>query len=866
VTKRLGVSIDPKRARARISRCKAKAHEAEGLSQQPPSKVVSVDDQEFSQVYREYQNALAASDLLDYDDLLLRCAELLRAHPECVSNVEAVLIDEFQDTNTIQLELMKLLASKKSRVTIVGDPDQSIYGFRSAEIENLARMQRYYPDTSVIHLEENYRSSASVLCAAQEVIEQDTARPNKMLRATHCYGSFPVLRKLPTPHDEAKWIVAEIKRVKALTGNLTTLSDYAILIRSAHLSLLIENALGKAGIPYRMFGGYRFFDREEIRTLLDYLRTISQPNNNAALSAIINVPSRKVGDESLKELLRLADEKRLSLWAVVQKVTQGDLVPMKRLNRPAERNLCKLISLIKEAKKKMVHVSAECTAKSLLEFCIQQLNYKEYLQRKHPEDHENRWANVEELMGQAADVAEGGCYSDGASPEESLPEIEGLERQQVDANDEALASFLANITLCTGLQATEDGREQDCVTISTVHSAKGLEWPMVFIPAVYDGSIPHSRAEDTDEERRLLYVAMTRAQALLYLSCPLRQSRTDTETTLSSFLPKMLHKHFAQLGPDITDKTVRDIASILRRTIPSQEEFVEGMKSLSDRESFQDDLWPADGSPRQRQRWECEEIRPPPKKVKLDVGKHEVTGTLPKYDNDPRADGISIATTMTSSSSFTIAAASFGFSTAARHHELNQCKNRLGVPRCDSRECLNGHGKSASRSTNRNARAATGQASLASFFERGSFASAAGGQRCISLPEPELPSHIDAHAGSAPEGVPVTLAAHKVFTKPASLKRLQPLQDISNVKRKEYLFLSSSPTREEHPEQSLQDYRDPRSEKTGAHEMSHTAAIQSVKTMHTTSMETMQQQGMIGARKTYGVRRMMNGWENRKYN
>ena len=172
---------------------------------------------------------MSTSNLLDYDDLLLRCTDLLRAHPQCVSNVEALLIDEFQDTNVVQYELMKLLACKNKRITIVGDPDQSIYGFRSAESENLRRMKAYYPHTVVINLEENYRSSSAVLRLAQDLIEQDPNRPQKKLKSTHSYGTLPVLRKLPSASDEASWIVCEIRRAISMTGKLVDFSDFAIL-------------------------------------------------------------------------------------------------------------------------------------------------------------------------------------------------------------------------------------------------------------------------------------------------------------------------------------------------------------------------------------------------------------------------------------------------------------------------------------------------------------------------------------------------------------------------------------------------------------------------------------------------------------
>ncbi|ERF71624.1 hypothetical protein EPUS_00613 [Endocarpon pusillum Z07020] len=864
VIKRLNVSLEPRSTRTRISRCKAKAQNVDEHLQQPPRKKASADEQEFLQVYEEYQNALAASNLLDYDDLLIRCADLLRARPECVGNVEAVLIDEFQDTNTVQLELMKLLAGKNRRVTIVGDPDQSIYGFRSAEIQNLTRMQRYYPDTSVIHLEENYRSSAAVLCCAQEVIEQDTVRPNKRLKATHCYGTFPVLRRLPSAHDEAKWIVAEIKRMKAMTGNLTTFSDYAILIRSAHLSLLIENALGKAGMPYRMVGGYRFFDRDEIRTLLDYLRTISQPNNNAALSAIINVPSRKIGEESLKELLRLADESGTSLWSVIQKYTQGDLTMKKKLSRPAEQNLCKLIALVKEAKKRMVNVTAESTAKFLLEFCLNKLSYKEYLQGKHAGDHENRWANVEELLNQANDIAESGSNRNGVDSEESLPEIEGLDKQQSDSNDEALATFLANITLSSDLQATEDNQEQECITISTIHSAKGLEWPIVFIPAVYEGSIPHSRAEDTDEERRLLYVAMTRAQALLYLTCPLRQSRSDTETTLSSFLPLKLHRHFVQIGPVVTDKVVRDIALILRRSPPSEEELLKGLKSLSERESSGDNLWPADGSAKPKQWWDFEdEATSTRHKVDLNTDRQHNIHSNRMHYSDLKAGTTMTETTMTGSSSFSLAGISVGFSTAARHLELTQTQVQDEMI-CREREITTSKRTTVAKSRRGKTKASGGQGSLANFFAHGSFGSTTERPASKPLPEPELPSYINAPLKQEDHNIPTVFTSHKLSTKPASLKRPQPLAEIPNGKRKPYGFLSSSPSREVPPDQSFKGSCGGDTNRATGPESILSSTSKSTTTMHTTSVDMLRLQSAPGRRKTYGVRRMMNGWENRK--
>lgn len=254
IIKRHKFMLDPKAARSRISSQKAKGqgYNDDCLPKKQPAK--SVDTQEFETCYNEYEEALERSNLLDYDDLLLRCVDLLRKHPSCVSNVEAVLIDEFQDTNIVQFDLMRLFASTRKRITIVGDPDQSIYGFRAAEIKNYKRLLRQYPDTVTIALEENYRSSGAILLTALNVIEQDTSRVVKTLMPTHAVGTRPVLRKLSNAHMEAEWIIAEIQRCIGSTGDLLGLNDIAILLRSASLSRLIESALGKAGISYRMVG------------------------------------------------------------------------------------------------------------------------------------------------------------------------------------------------------------------------------------------------------------------------------------------------------------------------------------------------------------------------------------------------------------------------------------------------------------------------------------------------------------------------------------------------------------------------------------------------------------------------------------
>ena len=514
--------MDPSTARNRVSSHKARGgHQIEVN----PNRPKTIEAQEFAQLYEEYESALDRSNLLDYDDLLLRCVDLLEAYPKCVSNVEAVLIDEFQDTNVVQFKLMKLFANQRNRVTIVGDPDQSIYGFRYAESKNLERMRRQYPETLEILLEENYRSSGAILLSALEVIQQDVSRPAKPLLPTHIVGIRPVLRLLPSADVEALWIVLEIKRARAMTGDVLSLNDFAILLRSASLSRHIELALGRFGVPYRMVGGNRFFDRAEVKVVVDYLRVISQPDNNDALARIINVPPRRIGDKTIKKLVEEADLKKISLWTLIRSHRAGGCMNTK-LTKATDNSMGTFYNLILTARKKLSgNESGKCSLVDLVEHILCKLSFQDYLQRSHPDDHDTRWANVQELTAQATEFSNSveSCLED----DEALSMVPGLEQHTDLSMADVLSKFLANLALSSEIndRATDASSQNDQVTISTIHAAKGLEWPAVFVPGSFEGSIPHSRSEDMDEERRLLYVAMTRAQALLYLSYPAENSQ-----------------------------------------------------------------------------------------------------------------------------------------------------------------------------------------------------------------------------------------------------------------------------------------------------------------------------------------------------
>ncbi|TLD35699.1 UvrD-helicase-domain-containing protein [Venturia nashicola] len=594
IVKRHDFNLDPKTAQNRISKRKSRA--AVGEEEKVRTKQ-NTEQQEFESIYEKYEEALKTSNLLDYDDLLLRCVELLKGHPECVTNIEAVLIDEFQDTNHVQYELMSLFAQHRNpkpnrrvpSITIVGDPDQSIYSFRSAEIKNLKKMARQYADTQIVLLEENYRSSGSILLSAVEVIEQDEARPQKKLLATHGRGEKPVLRTLPSAAAEAAWIVAEIQRAIALTGDLFNHADFAILLRSAQLSRPIETALGRAGIAYRMVGGSRFFDRVEIKLLLDYLRVVSQPDSNDALARVINLPARKVGDVTIKSLLEEAESKKQNLWTLVLDAAQGRRRPNTKITPMCQQGLEAFSNIILTSQKKMAEEA--CTIVDLLKHIMKKIKFEDYVEAKFPEDVEARMANVQELINLASDGSTLQTGDDAS--EESLVEVEGVEQQVASGPEAVLIKFLANVTLASAVDAKlddEDAPKQ--VTISTIHAAKGLEWPVVFIPSAYQGSIPHSRAEDTDEERRLLYVGMTRAKALLYLSWPKKSTASDA-TTLSPFLSgTRIAPRFTTRGPAYGFEAAKSLARILGRGCPSEELIIDAMLRI---QNPKDDYWPEDG-------------------------------------------------------------------------------------------------------------------------------------------------------------------------------------------------------------------------------------------------------------------------------
>jgi DNA helicase-2/ATP-dependent DNA helicase PcrA len=870
--------VDANQARSRISTLKAKGTSAEQFA--ATSK--KADQHEFACVYSEYEETLRLSNQLDYDDLLVRCVDLLRKHPACASSIQAVLIDEYQDTNNIQYEMMTLLAHSMKRITIVGDPDQSIYGFRAVEIQNLYKMRTAYPETVVINLEENYRSSACIINSAKAVIEQDESRPEKSLLPTHGAGEQPTLRHLATAFIEAQWIVEEIHRSKTLTAGLLNLSDYAILVRSAALSLSIEKALGKAGIPYRMVGGRRFFDRAEIKIVLDYLRVINQPDHNDALIRVINVPARKIGDVTVKALLEEAETSNVTLWKLVLDCAQGRRRPRSKISAQAQKGIDEFVNLILTSRRKLLPAEGEeCNLLDLISHILQKISFEAYLKATHSDNWKDRWANVEELVAQATQMASV-ATDDEESTEDSLPVVEGIEQRQDTAAD-VLSKFLANVALSTEVER-EDGEEQDQVTISTIHSAKGLEWPVVFIPAVYEGSIPHSRADDNDEERRLLYVGMTRAQGLLYLSCPKKQS-AEGETTLSKFIsPRSIqNKFFSRSGPLFYSKVIGDLARILRRPCPSDVEVETAQRLLE----------------------HTEDNRYPLSRDEIDGGGSSWSSAHPngdapqpfkrrKYEPANLPASIAASVTMHSSASYSISTTTLpngntGFTTAKDLRVIQEETDSIRMLVSASNATA---GKAAYKETKKSEikstrtkivkQRATGQSSISNFFAPpGSKVSQVAG-----VPPPKIPtfqrsnssftgqdplsdiSNVQTKASQAPRPYqPPSLSSHRPRNAPMLSKPKRPATETESTK---YVLLSSSPAKADNDRLNKpldlgnEEVLESPSEPTSVPLNTTSSGFRPATTFHTTSMG--QLQGQPATKRTLGTRRTFQGWNSNNSN
>jgi DNA helicase-2/ATP-dependent DNA helicase PcrA len=464
-----------------------------------------------AKVFGKYQRLLSAAGGLDFDDLLLRAVRAMQQHPkiraELQDRFQYILVDEYQDTNHAQYVLVHALAMKHRNICVVGDPDQSIYAWRGADIANILDFEKDYPDATVIRLEQNYRSTKAILAIADRLIAYNHRRKDKRLWTENAAGEKALVLLCRDARDEATAVAEELARLRKRG---TQWKGMAVFYRMNSLSRVMEDVLRRQRIPYQIARGTQFYNRKEIKDVLAYLRLIANPADEVSLTRIVNIPARGIGDSSIKLMQAHAVGAGQTLW---QTMHQAGQIP--GLSTRAANSIARFVALIESFRSPPEGVSR--SLRSLMEAVLQRSGMEEMYRKEDP-DVEDQFANVAELISAAAEY-------DQQNPQGSLDD------------------YLAQISLVSDVDHMEGSG--GAVTLMTLHSAKGLEFPVVAIIGLEEGCLPHSRAvEDPDqleEERRLCFVGITRAQRRLILSkAANRMIRgRPTNTTTSQFLGQM---------------------------------------------------------------------------------------------------------------------------------------------------------------------------------------------------------------------------------------------------------------------------------------------------------------------------------------
>ena len=454
-------------------------------------------------VYERYQKLLEGNNAVDFDDLLMKTVLLFRNSPETLSKYQSrylhILVDEFQDTNLVQYELIKQLGGKGRNICVVGDPDQSIYSWRFADLRNILSFEKDFPEARVVLLEQNYRSTKRILETASCVISANQQRKPKALWTNNELGELINVVETYTEQEEAQFVVSEIERL--VGQGKARLSHCAVMYRTNAQSRALEEAFIRYGTPYKLVAATRFYERREIKDIIAYLRLIQNPHDSVGLQRIINVPGRGIGQISLSQLSSWAKSLGVSLYEALKLMAGEGEANKLKLTPRVSKALADFLNLIQE----FVARSQELSLVDLFDLVIKQTGYKEYA--LSAENGEERWDNILEFRTVAQD------YSD-------LKPGEGL------------SAFLEGVTLVSDVDGL-DGTV-DVVTLVTLHQAKGLEFPVVFIVGVEDGILPHFRSLDDpgqlEEERRLCYVGITRAKQRVYLIYAFRRRLMGSST------------------------------------------------------------------------------------------------------------------------------------------------------------------------------------------------------------------------------------------------------------------------------------------------------------------------------------------------
>ena len=508
--------FEPKTFRHHISQLKNKLispEEAEILADDFLSEKVA-------NIYKEYQTQLFNSSALDFDDLLLKPLELFKQFPEILDKYQNiykyVLVDEYQDTNKPQFEFIHSLAIKRRDICVVGDDDQSIYGWRGADISNILNFSDAFGDSQIFKLEQNYRSSQNILDAAHFVISKNSRRADKKLWTNNKKGDPIYISENGNDAMEADQILKLI--YQNTSSNQYNLSDIVILYRTNAQSRIIEDKLRRQGIPYHIIGGVKFYERKEIKDLLGYLRVVSNKSDNLSLIRILNFPPRGIGKTSIDKIIQYSKKEKLSMFDALNNINHINI----GINQKKTIN-----TFIKEIRKinKMIEKGSIV---DIIKQIIDNFNIKDHYDKQNTSDSQERWQNIEEL-------------------------VNGMIEYANEKENPNLVEFLEEISLLTDIDKWNDEVKQ--ITLMTIHSSKGLEFPIVFISGLEEGLFPISQYldqnDELEEERRLFYVGTTRAMEKLYLSYSKFRRRFGSEIipmSVSRFINELPEENIEYIG------------------------------------------------------------------------------------------------------------------------------------------------------------------------------------------------------------------------------------------------------------------------------------------------------------------------------
>ncbi|MGH3930907.1 MAG: DNA helicase PcrA [Pseudonocardiaceae bacterium] len=487
--------------------------------------VAAADDlqRRVAEVYAGYQRRLASTNALDFDDLILRTVELLAGFPDVAEHYRRrfrhVLVDEYQDTNHAQYVLVRELVAPvegqpPAELCVVGDADQSIYAFRGATIRNIEEFERDYPAARTILLEQNYRSTQTILSAANAVIARNPGRRDKRLWSAAGDGEPIVGYVADNEHDEAAFVAAEIDQL--VDDGAARFGDVAVFYRTNNSSRVFEEVFIRLGLPYKVVGGVRFYERREVRDALAYLRVLDNPEDTVSLRRILNPPRRGIGDRAQDVVSEHAERERISFAAALRAAAAGQEIP---LLSPRSRNAITAFMVLMDELREKLTAGAEVA--EILEAVLERTGYRELLDASEDPQDASRLDNLTELVTVAREFAE-------------TPPMVPVQDGGVEPG--SLAAFLERVSLVADAdQIPDDDGSTGVVTLMTLHTAKGLEFPVVFLTGWEDGQFPHLRAlgdpAELAEERRLAYVGMTRARQRLYLSRAITRSAWGDQMT-----------------------------------------------------------------------------------------------------------------------------------------------------------------------------------------------------------------------------------------------------------------------------------------------------------------------------------------------